>query len=79
MSNSKIKPNRIHPYFKMIFWVVTGVTVLCLAVPFFLSLYSPVKEMTDVPALQRNLCELCESGFKLGLGAILGLLGGKVS
>lgn len=80
MSDRNIKPNRIHPHFKMIFQVVTGFTLLCIIILVILSLCNPeAKQMTDVPVLQEDLYELCKSGWQLGFGALIGLIGGKVS
>jgi hypothetical protein len=80
MSNKKIVPSRIQPHFKLIFCVVTGFTLLCIIIMVLLSFCNPdAKQMTDIPVLQKNLYELCKSGWQLGFGAIIGLIGGKVT
>lgn len=59
------------PSFNVIFFIVTGLTVLCLAVAVFLIFYGPQSEA------QNRLGETCSKGFMLGLGVIFGLMGGK--
>ena len=80
MSNAPIRPDRVRSYFKFIFIVVTGITLLCLGIIVLLSFISPeAKEMAEVPILQKKLLEICTVGVHSGFGAIFGLVGGKVT
>ena len=80
MSNSSPRTLKIHPNFKLIFWVVTGLTLLSIGIMVVLAFWNPeAKTMAEVPALQKNLYEICKFGWQSGLGAIIGLVGGNVS
>ena len=80
MSDSSSKTLKIHPNFKMIFFVVVGLTFICIVIMVILSFCaSAAKTMAEVPILQKNLYEICKFGFQSGFGAIIGLIGGNVS
>ena len=61
----------IHPVFRLVFLTVLGLTATSMGVCVLLSLAA---RQTD-PV--RQLIETCSTTFKLGFGAIVGLLGGK--
>jgi hypothetical protein len=61
----------LSPVFKMIFVSILGLTVLCLGIA--CSLVALEKTSGE----GKVLFELCATAFKLGFGAIIGLVGGK--
>jgi hypothetical protein len=63
---------KLTPAFKVIFITVSFLTVLSLAVSVALVLYGKDTEDT------RRLVETCSTTWKLGFGASVGLMGGKV-
>ena len=60
------------PFFKLIFFSVLGLTALSLGVNVSLvfSFSNPSQEV-------KSLIETCSTTWKLGFGALLGLIGGK--
>ena len=61
------------PHFKMVFLACLGITALCLIVMVAVAF---IKEPTR---LQENLFEYCKTIVSAGVGAIFGLIGGKVT
>jgi len=59
------------PAFKLIFFSVLGLTVLSLVASFVLVIREQQTEET------KRLAETCSTTWKLGFGAIVGLIGGK--
>lgn len=63
----------ISPSFKLIFAAVFTITVVCLLINLFIVLVAP-----DSAGAQ-SLADTCSTAFKLGFGAMVGLVGGKVT
>jgi fucose permease len=62
---------QLTPAFKLVFLSVLGLTILSLAVSVLLTLNpSPSEEV-------RRLIETCSTTFKMGFGAMVGLIAGK--
>ncbi|MGQ5592815.1 hypothetical protein ACUJ8N_11315 [Streptomyces sp. ESR1.13] len=61
------------PRFKLIFWTVVALTVLSLILNVVLSLLAG--DSAQVTAAS----EACSTTFKMGFGAIVGLIGGKAT
>ena len=62
---------RLTPAFKWVFICVVGLTLLSLIVSVYLvSLPNPSEDA-------RRLIETCSTTYKLGFGAVVGLIGGK--
>lgn len=61
----------VGPPFKLVFLITVGLTILSLVAAVLLTLYGPRNDETA------RLIETCSTTWKLGMGAILGLLGGK--
>jgi hypothetical protein len=59
------------PAFKLVISIVTGLTVLSLAVSISLALYHQKSDQINA------LIETCSTTYKLGFGALVGLIGGK--
>jgi len=64
-------PPPLTPAFKLAVTVVTSLTVLSLAVCVFLALAAPKGDEVNA------LFETCSTTFKMGFGALVGLVGGK--
>jgi len=80
MSNSSSQTLKIHPHFKLVFIVITGFTALSLLIMFVLTiLYPESKTMDQLPILVQRLNDSCDFAWKMGLGAIIGLVGGNIS
>lgn len=62
----------IAPAFKLVLWLVVGLSVLSFGASILLALFAPPTDQT------KNLIETGSTIFKMGCGAIIGLLGGKV-
>ena len=73
MSEPAAPPLTLGPYFKLIFFTVTILTVLSLGV-----VVGVVIAGSDSDA-SKNLLESCSTTFKMGFGAIIGLIGGKLT
>jgi len=70
----------ITAHFKLIFLSVLSITVLCLIGLAVLAIFgSDALKQEDIPVLQSNVNAACTFGWQSGIGAILGLLGGKVT
>jgi hypothetical protein len=70
----------LSPFFKLVFLTVLGLTILSLAVSLGLSLHigrlgGQAKDL-DLASI-KSMIETCSTTFKLGFGAIVGLIGGK--
>ena len=59
--------------FKWIFQTVLALTILSLVISLGLSLFA------NPSSLQMSLFETCTTTWKMGFGAIVGLIGGKAS
>ena len=59
------------PAFKKVFNAVLGLTILSLGVSLALALWP--SQSDDV----KRLIETCSTTFKMGFGAVVGLIGGK--
>ena len=66
--------------FKTVFIVVTALTVLSFVGMGALALWgSNGTTEAELSVFQRNFYAACSFGWQAGLGAILGLIGGKVT
>lgn len=66
--------------FKIVFIVVTALTVLSFISMGALALWgSNGTTEAELSVFQRNFYGACSFGWQAGLGAILGLIGGKVT
>jgi hypothetical protein len=63
---------RVPPVFKLVFLSVFLLTIGLIVVDILLAVM--VKEPSDAVS---SAIETCDTGFKAGIGAIFGLLGGK--
>lgn len=63
----------ITPRFKLVFVAVLAITLLCLMLNMIIVLVAP----HNSPAA--SFADTCSTAFKLGFGAIVGLVGGKVT
>jgi uncharacterized membrane protein YczE len=67
------KLTTLTPAFKLVFCSVLGLTVLSLGVSVYLAIaYSPAPSEEI-----KRLIETCSTTWKMGFGAIVGLIGGK--
>jgi hypothetical protein len=67
-SRRRVSPLR---RFQLVLLIVTSLTVLSLGVSLFLSFLGPLTPQ------QASLFETCSSSWKMGFGAIVGLVGGN--
>lgn len=66
--------------FKIVFIVVVGFTLLSFLGQGALALFGDsAKTEAELSVFQRNFYAACSFGWQAGLGAILGLIGGKVT
>ena len=73
--SERCRPSAIRtPMFRWIFSAVLGLTILSLAVSIALSL-----QPGPMSPQQASLFEACSTTWKLGFGAIVGLLGGRAT
>ena len=80
MSNIQSRTFKIHPHFKTILLIVTGLTLLCFFSMLVLSFINPdAKTMAEIPVLQNKMSAICNFGWQAGFGAIIGLIGGNLS
>ena len=63
--------NSTEKQFLLIFWAVLCLTALSLAVSLYLATVANATEEA------RRLTETCSTTWKLGFGAVVGLIGGK--
>ena len=61
------------PSFKLILLAILFLTVLSLVISVFLSFQKELSEQG------KNLFETCSTTWKMGFGAMVGLIGGKVT
>ena len=64
---------RLTPIFKLIFITVIALTILSLVVSIYLV------TMPNSSDEAKRLVETCSTTYKLGFGAIVGLIGGKAT
>ena len=62
----------LSPIFKLIFLTVLGLTLISLVVALYLASKGSITEY------QADLFTTCSTTWKMGFGAIVGLIGGKV-
>jgi hypothetical protein len=66
--------------FKIVFLVVVGLTLLSFLGLGILAIWgSNASTEAEISVFQRNFYNACSFGWQAGLGAILGLIGGKVT
>jgi hypothetical protein len=68
-----VKITDITPRFKLVFTTVLAITILCLVLNLLVVLMAPNGSQAA------SLADTCSTAFKLGFGAIVGLVGGKVT
>jgi hypothetical protein len=66
-------PGRITPHFALVFLSALGLTLLCGAAMVVLSIFG---EETEA---MKSAVGTCSDMFKMGVGAVLGLIGGKAA
>ena len=66
----------LSPAFKLVFVSVLAITILCLLLACSLVGFA-IRAEGSLPPPAQELMDLSTSMFKLGFGAIVGLLGGK--
>jgi hypothetical protein len=71
-AKAKGSATAITPLFRLVFFSVLGLTVLSILMNFGLVMW--IDNPTDSA---KTLMESCSTGWKLGFGAIVGLVGGK--
>jgi hypothetical protein len=59
--------------YKLVFWTMIGMAAVSMGVSVFL-VTRPVEEHTD---MVKNLVNTCDGTWKLCVGCVIGLLGGK--
>ena len=75
MPSDPPSPVLLSPIFKWVFLAVLGLTLLSLGLDVYLvTNLNPGETVTDE---MKRLIETCSTAFKLGFGAIVGLIGGK--
>jgi len=67
---------RLTPAFKLVFLSVLGLTILSLLLGCTL-VGLTIRTAREMTPQENVMLDLCTSTFKLGFGAIIGLLGGK--
>jgi hypothetical protein len=72
-SSPIVKITDITPRFKLVFTTVLAITILCLILNLLVVLMAPNGSQAA------SLADTCSTAFKLGFGAIVGLVGGKVT
>lgn len=74
------QPMEISAHFKISLLVVTGLTILSLAIVLAICLFNQnIDKMADLPETQRQLYSTCSFCWQSGFGGILGLIGGKMT
>jgi hypothetical protein len=71
--SSVVKVTDITPRFKLVFATVLAITILCLFLNLVIVLAAPAGASAE------SFADTCSTAFKLGFGAIVGLVGGKVT
>ncbi len=66
------KAATLTPFFKLVFLTVLGLTVLSIGIDLFL-----VMAVSNPTEQAKSLIETCSTTWKMGFGAIVGLIGGK--
>lgn len=67
----------VPPAFKAVFCVIVLFTCISFMGLGALAFWGSDVEEAGMPIFQRNFSAACQLGWQAGLGAILGLLGGK--
>ena len=73
-------PVSIPSSFKLVFWTVTALTILSFLGIVLLAFFGD-KAVTEahIGIFQQRLSQACSFGWQAGIGAILGLIGGKLT
>jgi hypothetical protein len=66
----------LSPAFKLVFLSILGITILALLIGCTL-VGLTIRTARSMTPQENVMLDLCTSTFKLGFGAIIGLLGGK--
>lgn len=75
--NKKLKSEiTISPMFKLGFWAALILTISSMVLAVFLL---PKDAQTTLSDQQKQLFETCNTTWKMGFGAIIGLIGGKLT
>jgi hypothetical protein len=74
--NASVLTVRLSPAFKWIFISILALTLLCLLIGCTL-VGLTMRANREMLEQESVMFDLCTSTFKLGFGAIIGLLGGK--
>lgn len=69
----------ISPHFKLIFLSVFGLTILCFVGACILTYATSKIKPSDETDMEKELFQIFRFGWQAGFGAIIGLIGGKVS
>lgn len=66
--------------FKMVFWTVVALTILSFIGIVLLAFFGDkATSETHISFFQQRLSQACTVGWQAGMGAILGLIGGKLT
>ena len=70
----------INPQFKIAFLTVTIMAVSCLLGIFLLAIFgSEATDVKNIPVMQTHAQRALNFGWQTGFGAIIGLMGGKIT
>lgn len=74
MKSRTPKCNNSSELFKMVFWIVLSLTIISILIPTLIAFCYPTPSQ-----LQISLSDTCTTTWKMGFGAILGLISAKAN